>query len=192
MTSLETTTKRPGPVSAAVNIQYFLIALGVLSAIFAAVNGDKINAAAKAELERLDASKLQIDAMANIGGSGALGLVIAAVSTVVFLLLTIMVAKGKQWARVATWVLSGLGLVFSLLGLLGTLALSADDKLAKATEAGMEAAGSWYGPWQTAYLVLSVLGGLAVIILLALPAAHPFFREAQPEAVLPPEAYTNS
>lgn len=191
MTSLDTTTKRPGTVNAAVNIQYVLIALSLLSAIFAATNGDAINKAAKAELEKLDASQLQLDAMANIGGSGALGLIVAAVSTVVFLLLTTMVAKGKQWARVVTWVFSGLSLVMSALGVLGVLALGADEKIAKAYDAGFEAAGAWYGPWQTGYGILGAVGALAVIILLALPGSHPFFRKSQPEAVLPPEAYTS-
>lgn len=190
MTSLDTTTKRPGTVNAAVNIQYFLIALGLLSAIFAATLGDKINDAAKAELEKLDASKLQMEIMANVGGSGALGLIITGVFTVVLLALTMLLAKGKQWARVVTWVLSGLALIMSLLGVLGMLA--ADEKIAKATAAGHEAAGAWYAPWQTTYMIVSVLGALAVIVLLAMPASHPFFRKSEPEAVLPPEAYQSN
>lgn len=190
MTSLETTTRQPGTVRAAISVQSLLIALGLLSAIFAATHGDTINAAAKAELERQDASKTQLDALANLGGSGAGGLIVAGVSTLVLLLLVTMLAKGKQWARILTWVFSGLGLLLSLLGMLGSMALSGmDDKIGKAVEAGHEAAGAWYGPWQTTYLVVSIVGTLAVIVLLALPASHPFFRKAAPEAVLPPEAY---
>ncbi|MGH8879977.1 MAG: hypothetical protein ACRD0P_21940 [Stackebrandtia sp.] len=189
MNSLATKPARPGSVTAAVYIQYVLIALGLLSAVFAATLGDKINDAAKAELEKLDASKLQMDAMANVGGSGALGLVIGAVSTAVFLTLTVMVAKGQQWARVTTWVLSGLSLGLSLLGVLGMLALGADETISKATQAGHDAVGGWYGPWQTAYMIIGVLGGLAVIVLLALPNSHPYFRKAQAEVELPPEAY---
>lgn len=190
MTSLETTTKQPGTVRAAISVQSLLIALGLLSAIFAAVYGDSINDAVKAELEKQDASQTQTDLLANFGGAGAGGLIFAGVSTLVFLLLVTVLGKGKQWARVTLWVLNSLSLGLALLGVLGTLALSAaDEKTTKAIEAGHAAVGGWYAPWQLTYLILSAVGALAVIVLLALPASHPFFRKAAPEAVLPPEAY---
>ncbi len=82
---------------------------------------------------------------------------VSAVLLVLYLLLAIQVRKGKNWARIVTWVFAGLG----TLSLVGAIA----------------------GTEPTVNRVLGVLGGIiniALIILLARPPSNAYFRKPPP------------
>ncbi|MCM0678033.1 hypothetical protein NCC78_25640 [Micromonospora phytophila] len=95
---------------------------------------------------------------------------------------------GRSGARVATWVVSGLGLLFGCCGLavlLGQratpLRLGADDR-GTAELLGLvgDAYPSWWIPLNAGLSVGQVLGYLVVAMLLALPAANAWFRRRPP------------
>jgi hypothetical protein len=100
-------------------------------------------------------------------------------------ILAIFNNRGRQGARVTTWVLGGISLCCSGLGLAGT-ALTSSMNFDSGSTGGpsaseverrlSEALPSWYEPVSTTLAVLSLLTILAAMILLALPASHPFFR----------------
>jgi NADH:ubiquinone oxidoreductase subunit 6 (subunit J) len=93
-------------------------------------------------------------------------------------------SRGRQGARITTWVLGGITLCCSGIGLAGTAATSAletsgrtggpsarevQDRLAAALP-------SWYGPTTTTLSVLMLLALLGALILLALPPSNAYFR----------------
>jgi xanthine/uracil permease len=105
-----------------------------------------------------------------------------------------LVLKGKQAARIITWVLTGL--VVCCQG--GTLASSGVNTasfsqgsntngvdMAKLQQQLTDSLPSWVHPVELATGGLLVVLAIAVIILLALPASHPYFRK-QPEQWAPP------
>jgi hypothetical protein len=93
--------------------------------------------------------------------------------------------RGRQGARVTTWVLGGISLCCGGLGLAGT-ALTSSMNFDAGSTGGPSASEverrlsevlpSWYGPLSTTLAVLSLLAILAAMILLALPASHAYFR----------------
>jgi hypothetical protein len=100
--------------------------------------------------------------------------------------------RGRNGARITTWVLGGISLCCSGLGLAGTaltssmnLDTSTTGTNAGPTNAEVEAAlsralPSWFEPLSTVLTVISLLAILGAIILLALPASNAFFRKPQP------------
>jgi hypothetical protein len=100
--------------------------------------------------------------------------------------------RGRNGARITTWVLGGISLCCSGFGLAGT-ALSSSMNFDSSTtgantgpsSAEVEAAlnramPSWYEPLSTVLTVISLLAILGAVILLALPASNAFFRKPQP------------
>jgi hypothetical protein len=64
------------------------------------------------------ASAKRIDDLAN--SAITIGIVVGVVLLVLYVLLALQVRKGKNWARIVTWVLAGLGVLSGVLGLFGT------------------------------------------------------------------------
>jgi hypothetical protein len=100
--------------------------------------------------------------------------------------------RGRNGARITTWILGAISLCCSGTGLAGTAMTSSMnfDSSTTGTNAGpsateVEAAlngvlPSWYEPLSTVLTVISLLAILGAVILLALPASNAFFRKAQP------------
>ncbi|GID95180.1 DUF3824 domain-containing protein [Amorphoplanes digitatis] len=96
--------------------------------------------------------------------------------------------RGKQPARITTWVVGGIFLCCNGFGLLGT-ALSGVSGLDSGGTGGPSAKEiqarlsselpGWLEPVSTLLTVLVVLALLAAVILLALPAANEYFRKPQ-------------
>jgi hypothetical protein len=108
---------------------------------------------------------------------------------ILYILLAVFVNRGKQWARVTTWVVAGLfGACCNLLGVAGSAASSSlsgmgapggiDSK--KIAEDIAALSPSWLPPVGIALSAVALLAALSVIILLALPPSHPFFRKVEP------------
>jgi hypothetical protein len=118
-----------------------------------------------------------------------LGLLYAAA----FAVLGMLVGKGRNAARITTWVLAGLSLCCGVGGLAGNAAsglmqggnTGAFDSAAMTRLVESRLPG-WYTPVVTTISVLTIVLALAVIILLALPAANDFFRKPAAPAWEPP------
>ena len=106
----------PKEVIQATQLMFIRVAIGLISAIITFASGDAI----KTSIRDRDPS-LSTD---QINSAYAVGVVVAVVFGVIFaalyILLAIQVRKGKNWARIVTWVLAGLGVLSGLLGLFGT------------------------------------------------------------------------
>jgi hypothetical protein len=98
------------------------------------------------------------------------------------------VGKGRNGARVTTWVIGGLSLCCLGFGTIntaigttsfqGTGGVNGRDsaEVARLLEQGLP---SWYRPVSAGLTGLSFICVLAVIILLALPASQPYFRKKE-------------
>lgn len=98
--------------------------------------------------------------------------------------------RGRNGARITTWILGGIALCCSGFGLAGT-ALTNSMDLGSSTTTGAAAGPSpdevqaaldralpsWYQPVSTILSVITLLCILGAIILLALPASNAFFRK---------------
>lgn len=123
-----------------------------------------------------------------------------------FAALAIFVGRGSQPARIVTWVLSGIfvlclgcGLAFSFASMneaspTATPAPTATSGGSSNTELVRELSRiyqeytpGWYTPLANTLTVVNTLAMVAVIILLALPAANEYFRREAP-AWVPPTA----
>lgn len=89
--------------------------------------------------------------------------VIGAVFIVLYVLLALQVRKGKNWARITTFVIAGLGVLGAL----------------------TSAAGHATGPSQ-AISIITGLVDLAIIVLLASRTSTPWFRRSSPYGYPPP------
>ncbi|MFY1635231.1 hypothetical protein ACN27F_18470 [Solwaraspora sp. WMMB335] len=130
--------------------------------------------------------------------TAVLGLLVAAG----LVILALLNNRGKNPARIVTWVLGGIFLCCSGIGLIGGLAgnamtggaSSTDPDLPDPTEvqAELEAAlPGWFNPVNTVLGVIGLLALLAALILLALPPSNEFFRKptAQWEPPVPGGGY---
>ncbi|GGM10500.1 hypothetical protein ACFFX1_25145 [Dactylosporangium sucinum] len=177
---------RPSTVSLAVNLLFAAAALELINIILSAVYAGKIADASRKALEGTS------QANSNPTLSTVIGVVVGLIILVLLVVLAIYVGKGKQIARILTWVLGGLALCCTI----GTFGLSAlgeagwnearknDPDLPtwqeynKALYADVP---GWYQPVTTIVSILMVVAILVAIILLALPASHPYFRAPQQE-----------
>ncbi|MCX4469044.1 hypothetical protein OOK41_01725 [Micromonospora sp. NBC_01655] len=125
-----------------------------------------------------------------------LAVVLSAVLTVLVGVVLVGLASGlfagRPGARMATWVVCGLGLAVGCCGLavlVGQravpLRLSGSDQATTAELLGLldNAYPSWWIPVNAALSVGQVLGYLVVTALLALPAANAWFRRGRPAPI---------
>ncbi|MEW2377047.1 hypothetical protein AB0883_13220 [Micromonospora sp. NPDC047812] len=177
--------RRPAVVTAAVA----LLALMAVAALAYAVAGvatrggtvDRFRAAAGGTSAGPD----QIDRTVTLlGASTVLTTVVSLLAGLLLAGLALGLRAGRDGARTATWVVSGLGLIAGCCGLallVGQRAIplgsGADDR-ATAELLGLlaDAYPSWWIPLGAGLSVGQVLGYLVVAVLLALPAASAWFR----------------
>ncbi len=140
----------PPTVRNAVRLMFFLAALGVIGLIIVFADKDALRTAVAKANPSDDTT--QIDNAVNTAVT--VGAVIGIVLIVLYVLLALQVRKGKNWARIVTWVLAGLGVLGGLTNLAQPQAA-----LTKVV-AGVE-------------LVLYI----ALIVLLALRPSNEYFRK---------------
>ncbi|GIJ50755.1 hypothetical protein Val02_76410 [Virgisporangium aliadipatigenens] len=177
---------RPTTVTVAVYCLYALAALQLLGIIAAlAVIGPTLDAVKDYVPEGQDRDL--IITSTNIGVYVGIGL--AVLFAVAWVILGFFDSKGKQPARIVTWVLGGLFLCCVSFSLLGTAAGSLlggggevngidQDELARRIE---DATPGWANLVSTGGSVLQLILVLIAVILLALPQSHDFFRKPQAE-----------
>ncbi|MFI6758339.1 hypothetical protein ACIBF5_04235 [Micromonospora sp. NPDC050417] len=133
---------------------------------------------------------------AGLIGGAVVGLVVAAGLVVLALLNN----RGKNPARIVTWVLGGLFFCCSVAGLGLTAAGNALAPSSTDTNAPDQAEiqrllderlPGWYNPLTLTLSVITILALLTALILLALPPSNEFFRKQQPvwEPPVPGAAY---
>jgi hypothetical protein len=182
---------RPGTVTGA---GYALIGIAVLSVI------GLITAVASYPTVR-DVFADAYKGTAAEGSSGvvaAITLITGIVGVLLFgggaAVLAPLVLKGKQAARVVAWVLCGLviccqggGLASSGIstGSFGQSSTSNGVDMAKVQQQLSDSLPGWIRPAELVSGGLLVVLAIVVVVLLALPASHPWFRK-QPEQWTPP------
>jgi len=139
----------PQPVVTAARLMFVGAALGLINLIVVLASKSSLRDQIARKNPDFDAHQLDTAVNAAV----AVGIVFGIIFTVLYVLLALQVQKGKNWARIVTWILAALGV-------LGALA-----SLAQTTTGGSR--------------VLSLISGvldLAIIILLAQKVSNAYFR----------------
>jgi hypothetical protein len=178
---------RPSTVNLAVYLLYAAAGIELINVVIGLAYAGAIADGTKKANE---ANKVADTGFGAVGGAASL--VIGVVITAVLVLLAIYVGKGKQIARIFAWIVGGLAACcgFALFGLtLGAKSLYEAGRdqnpdmipydqyndLVYADVPG------WVQPVTTVLGILLVLALVGALILLALPASHPYFRKVEPQ-----------
>lgn len=110
-----------------------------------------------------------------------------------FIVLALLNNRGKNPARIVTWVVGAIALCCNGLGLIGqsagSMGSTGGDVDAEALERALaDALPSWFDAANLIVIVLTIIALLVSLILLALPASNEFFRRPDP-MVEPPPSY---
>lgn len=176
---------RPGVVTAAVWLIYLVALLMMVSAAMALmVAGAMRDAYEQAFAELAERESAVIVSVAIAVGSAIVMLLLA----VGLVILGYLDGKGRNGARITTWVLAGLsvcclgyGAISEIGGALGNAGTSGDTIDGEDVRIAMEEhLPAWYTPAATAMDLVALVVSLLVIVLLAMPAANAFFRKPQP------------
>ncbi|MEU4565982.1 hypothetical protein [Micromonospora sp. NPDC023956] len=138
-----------------------------------------------------DSSVNGMDAAADFATVVAVGAgIVTLLLAVGLVVLALLNNRGKNGARITTWVIGGLLLCCSggtlISGAAGSVSgpvggsnadMPSQEEIARRLE---EALPSWYYPVSTLANVIAVLALIAALVLLALPASNQFFRKQQP------------
>jgi hypothetical protein len=106
----------PMEVIRASQLMFLRVAVGIISAIVAFASSDAIKDSIRNNDPTL--SEDQVNSAYNVGVGVAV--VFGLIFAVLYVLLAIQVRKGKNWARIVTWVLAGLGVLSGVLSLFGS------------------------------------------------------------------------
>jgi hypothetical protein len=126
---------------------------------------------------------------------GLIAAVLILLLAVALVVLALLNNRGRNGARITTWVLGGILICCSggsLLnnaagGMLNGGSPNGDVPSGEEIQRRLtDALPGWYGPVSTILGVLALLALLAALILLALPAANEFFRRPKQQAWEPP------
>ncbi len=119
--ALPGTSKGPAPRNVVI-AYWLLIAAGALNLLDNILrSSDPFRGIPPEQVEQLEGSGMTAESLA--GALTATIIVIALVATAIYVLLAIMIRKGKNWARITATVLAGLSLLGILAGGLGSLAV---------------------------------------------------------------------
>lgn len=139
----------PLDVLRAVQLMFARVGLGVVNASITLMSGNAIKDAFRHD----DPSLAPAEVDEKYTQTVATAVFLAVVLAVLFVLLALQVRHGRNWARMVTWVVAGLGVLGGLLALF--------------------AAGT--GP-EKAVVAVGLLVDVAIIVLLTRPAANDYFR----------------
>jgi hypothetical protein len=137
----------PTSVTTAVQLMFVGAALGVLGIIMTIVNKDEI----RQQIIESSPDVQNVDAIVN--GTVAFSVLLGVAFTVLWIWLALMVRKGRNWARIVTWVVAGISLVMTVPVL--------------------------FDPLTAFNSIMSAIGGIldiAIIVLLAMRTSNEFFR----------------
>jgi hypothetical protein len=138
----------PTAVLRAVQLMFVRVAIGIIGAIVSLSSADAIKNAIRDNDPALSPDEVDTRYTAGV----VTAIVIAVIIAVLFILLALQVRKGKNWARIVTWVLTGLSVLAALPGLFGTAT----------------------GPEKTVG-VIGLLVDVGIIVFLALKPSNQYF-----------------
>jgi hypothetical protein len=182
--------QRPGTVTVASVLLYVAAAIQLASIAVGLLTIGKMQDVIAGDLPGTPDEVEAVRTAATIGV--VVAIVVSAIFAIGMAVLGVLVGKGKNPARIVTWVIAGIGalcytcsvassaLTSSLSSVGGNNADSAEIQ-----RRIMEAVPSWQRALSTTTNVVLLLIFVAVIILLALPASNDFFRKEQ-EVWVPP------
>ncbi|MFC6018954.1 hypothetical protein ACFP2T_22440 [Plantactinospora solaniradicis] len=181
---------RPRPGSVTIS-SYLLYAAAVLLAVVAITGLATLGTVADVYGDAYAGSSVEGAEDFIVGFSAFVG-VVQLLFAVAYVVLAMLNNQGRNAARITTWVVAGLGVCCTGIGLGGSAAggmntsSTGDMPDPKVVQEQLEAAlPSWTGPLTLVCSILVFLLLLAVIVLLALPASNAFFRK-QPAGSEPP------
>jgi hypothetical protein len=182
---------RPGTVSLATTLLYLLTLLSVISIGMTIYTGTFYDAEKIKQIyvnAGMDSTQAATQATAASVGI-YIGAGFALLITVGYLICAIFVGRGKQWARIMSWVWAGLfGICCGAIGLFAQGATSALSSMggnvggvdmAKANEEIQNLIPGWVTSVTLVLGIISLLAAIGVVILLALPPSSPFFRKQE-------------
>ena len=173
---------RPTVVTVAVYLLYAVAAIQVINAVLTFSIAGRITEAVRNAYAGTEADGFESIVTVAFGGGAIINLLLGAG----FAVLGWLDGRGKNPARIVTWVIGGIALCCFGVGLGGTAFVSSFDTADTTTGAPSDAElqrqldaaqPSWFEPTTTTLSVLSLLAILGTVILLALPAANDFFRK---------------
>jgi hypothetical protein len=178
---------RPTVVTAAVWIQFATAAVLIASAIASLTT---IDAVVEATMRTLESDPSLADAGTDISTfedfiriGAYVGVAAYVIFAAFYVVLGLLNNRGNRPGRVLSWVLSGIALFCCGLGQLIGLGMQGmstggseqyNDEMMQAVE---DATPIWAAVLNWVALFMFIVGSLAVIILLAMPAANDFFRK---------------
>lgn len=178
--------RRPTTVTAAGYLQYLVAVLLVIIALLPLASIGKVadafrQAYANSTTPTPDSVATGYE-VAAVGGA-----IITIILAIALAILARFTMRGRQGARITTWVLAGLSVLCTCGGATGALGSrlttntsSSGVSTATVNDLVDKARPSWLVPTTSTLSVIGLLGAIAVIILLALPASNPYFRRAAP------------
>ena len=175
--------KQPPPTTVKIST-YLLWLTAALSLISAVVTLSVVGRMTEAYRD-LYAGTAAEGSEAVIVGASVLGVVISVLFAAGLAVLAIFNNRGRNGARITTWVIGGISVCCTGLGLAGTAltnSMNFGDTTGGPSQAEVqrrldEVLPSWFDSVTVALSVLSLLALLGAMILLALPASNDFFRK---------------
>jgi hypothetical protein len=184
---------RPGVVTAASRLLYLLAALQAtaLGAIFVQVP-PLLRILGDERFTESDRDPVRTAIMVGIG----VGVAISVAFIAGYILLGVFVGKGKQPARVVTWVVAGLSLLCNLCSFGRQAATTAssgaqnvDPELRQQVDG---VAPHWFETLTAVRTVVELVALVAIVILLSLAASNEYFRKEDPVAWSPGTYYPSA
>lgn len=180
-------TPRPAPVTAA---RWLLLVVAVLPMISALLGVLLIDELRRAYIAAYGGVRGGDEAT----GAAIAGVVVAGLILVICGVPALLLGRPRNWVRIVVWVLCTLGLCCLSPGVLGGGSVSSPRITSTGATSGeitarmAETMPGWYAPVTIVLAVASVLGVIAVAVLLVLPASNAYFRWPAPGTPPPPWA----
>jgi len=150
---------RPTTVTAAVGLMFFAVVLNLVGSAISISTSDTVNDAIEREMEASGGSNTN-----NVLTQG-LTIGFSLILSIVFVVLALLLLRGSNGGRIATWVVTGIWLLCGFCGLAGGFFLLAIDGIP-----------GWLIGYTIASGAISVILYIAIIVLLLLPASNAYFK----------------
>jgi hypothetical protein len=174
---------RPTAVTVSSYLLYVTAAVSLITAVLSLSQAGTITEVYRSAYAGTSSEGME----AVIVGTSVVGAVINILFAAGLAILAVFNNRGRQGARITTWVIGGISLCCSGVGVAGTALTGSmnfdtgNGPSASQVEQRLAAAlPSWYTPTTVILSVVSLLAILSAIILLTLPASNAYFRPAQP------------
>jgi len=177
--------RRPAVVTVAVWLLYLVAALEAVTALVTLSQLGTLRSA----YDKLFADTPMKNAGTSVAVVSTAAIALALLFALGFVVLAIFVGRGKNPARIITWVVAGISICCAGTNLAST-AIGFNSNFGNTSQGPSaeeiqrtinEALPAWYQPLLTTITIVSLAALLATVIMLALPIANPYFRKPRQE-----------